>query len=101
FQTTAGIGVAARVLIPKKAALPAPGIVALHCHGGFYTWSTEELIESADEHPVLTDYKQELYHGRSIATELARRGYVVIVIDAFYWGERRVVLGADPPSFLQ
>jgi dienelactone hydrolase len=99
FQTTPDIRVPAYVLIPKKAALPAPGIVALHCHGGFYIWGKEKLIETADEHPVLTDYKQELYHGRSIATELARRGYVVIVIDAFYWGERRMVLDDDPPAF--
>ena len=56
-------------------------------------------MESDHEHPALTEYKQELYHGRSIASELARRGYVVIVIDAFYWGERRMVLDDDPRSY--
>ena len=54
---------------------------------------------ATDEHPALTEYKQELYHGRSIASELARRGYVVVVIDAFYWGERRMVLDDDPGSY--
>jgi dienelactone hydrolase len=99
FQTTPDIRVPAYVLIPKKATLPAPGIVALHCHGGFYIWGKEKLLENEHEHPALTDYKQDLYHGRSIAAELARRGYVVIVIDAFYWGERRMVLDDDPLPF--
>jgi dienelactone hydrolase len=99
FQTTPDIRVPAYVLVPKAARLPAPGIVALHCHGGFYVWGKEKLIESDHEHSQLTAYKQELYHGRSIASELARRGYVVIVIDAFYWGERRMVLDDDPASY--
>jgi dienelactone hydrolase len=99
FQTTPDVRVPAYVLIPKKAKLPAPGIVALHCHGGFYVWGKEKLVETDHEHPALTEYKQELYHGRSIATELVRRGYVVIVIDAFYWGERRMVLDDDPAAY--
>jgi dienelactone hydrolase len=99
FQTTPDIRVPAYVLVPKAARLPAPGVVALHCHGGFYVWGKEKLVESDREHPQLTAYKQELYHGRSIATELARRGYVVIVIDAFYWGERRMLLDDDQASF--
>jgi len=99
FQTTPDIRVPAYVLVPKAARLPAPGVVALHCHGGFYVWGKEKLVESDREHPQLTAYKQELYRGRSIASELARRGYVVIVIDAFYWGERRMVLDDDPASY--
>ena len=99
FQTTPDVRVPAYVLIPRKAARPAPGIVALHCHGGFYVWGKDKLVESDGEHETLTEYKQQLYHGRSIASELARRGYVVIVIDAFYWGERRMILDNDPPSY--
>jgi dienelactone hydrolase len=99
FQTTPDIRVPAYVLVPKAARLPAPGVVALHCHGGFYVWGKEKLTESATEHPQLTAYKRELYHGRSIASELARRGYVVIVIDAFYWGERRMLLDDDPAAY--
>jgi dienelactone hydrolase len=99
FQTTPDVRVPAYVLIPKNATRPAPGMVALHCHGGFYVWGKEKLLETDREHPALTEYKQELYHGRSIAGELARRGYVVIVIDAFYWGERRMVLDDDPDAY--
>ena len=47
---------------------------------------------------MLSEFKQRLYDGRSIATELVRRGYVVITIDMFYWGER-MLLDEDPPSY--
>jgi dienelactone hydrolase len=99
FQTTPDLRVPAYVLIPKKAKLPAPGIAALHCHGGFYVWGKDKLVDVDHEHPALTEYKQELYQGRSIASELVRRGNVVIIIDAFYWGERRMLLDQDPPSY--
>ena len=99
FQTTPDLRVPAYVLIPKNTKLPAPGIVVLHCHGGFYLWGKEKVVEDDDEHPALARFKQQLYEGKSIATELARRGYVVITIDMFYWGERRMLLDEDPPSY--
>jgi dienelactone hydrolase len=99
FNTTPDIRVPAFVLVPKKARLPAPGIVALHDHGGFYFWGKEKLVALDNEHPVLTDFKREYYAGRSIASELARAGYVVVVIDMFYWGERRMLLADDAPDW--
>jgi dienelactone hydrolase len=98
FQSTPDIRVPAYVLIPKNAKLPAPGIVALHDHGGFYLWGKEKLIQIEGEHPELTDFRK-YYGGKSIAVELVRQGYVVIVIDMFYWGERRLLLDDDPPEF--
>src|SRR6516162_2225226 len=41
FQTTPDLRVPAYVLIPKGVKLPAPGVVALHDHGGFYLWGKE------------------------------------------------------------
>ena len=99
FQTAPGVRVPAYVLIPKKTRLPAPGIVALHCHGGYYLWGKEKVVELDEEHPALSRFKQELYEGKSIASELARQGYVVITIDMFYWGERRMLLDDDPPAY--
>lgn len=99
FSTTPDIRVPAHVLIPKKAKLPAPAIVALHDHGGFYLWGREKLLENKDEHPVLADFKKTYYAGNSIATDLARQGYVVVVIDMFYWGERRMLLDDDPADW--
>ena len=99
FQTTPDLRVPAFVLIPKTAKLPAPGIVVLHCHGGVYLWGKEKVVEGEGEPPALRDFKQQLYDGKSIATELVRRGYVVITIDMFYWGERRMLLDDDPAAY--
>ena len=96
FNTTPDIRVPAYLLIPKAGKLPAPAIVALHDHGGFYLWGKEKLVEMENEHPVLTDFKGHYYGGKSVATELVRQGYVVLVIDMFYWGERRMLLDDDP-----
>jgi dienelactone hydrolase len=99
FQTTPDLRVPGYVLIPKTAPLPAPGLVVLHCHGGAYVWGKEKVIAFDNEHAVLSEFKDRLYEGTSIATELVKRGYVVITIDMFYWGERRMLLDGDPPSF--
>jgi dienelactone hydrolase len=99
FQTTSDLRVPAYVLIPKKGSPPYPGVVALHDHGGFSFWGKEKLVETEDEHPVLTEFKKRSYAGRSIATTLVRRGYVVLVIDMFYWGERRMLLDDDPADW--
>ncbi len=99
FQTTPDLRIPACVLIPKRVKLPAPGIVVLHSHDGLYLWGKEKVVEIEQEHPYLTAFKQRSYGGKSIAAELARRGYVVSVIDAFYWGERRMILDDDPPAF--
>ena len=99
FNTTLDIRVPAYLLIPKKAKLPAPAIVALHDHGGFYFWGKEKLLELDGEHSTLKEFKQQYYGGKSTAAELARQGYVVIVIDMFYWGDRRMLLDADPADW--
>ena len=99
FHTTPDIRVPAYVLIPKEAKRPLPAIVALHDHGGFYLWGKEKLVATADEHPVLTEFKQTYYAGNNIASTLAEQGYLVIVIDMFYWGERRMLLDDDPADW--
>lgn len=95
YRTTPDLRANAYLLIPDGLKAPAPGIIALHCHGGFYLWGKEKLVETECEHPVLTEYKQRYYAGRSTASDLARQGYVVIVPEAFYWGERRLILDSD------
>jgi dienelactone hydrolase len=99
FQTTPDLRVPAYVLVPKNVQLPAPGIAALHSHDGVYLWGKEKIVELEQVHPWLAAFKQRAYGGKSIAAELARRGYVVVVIDAFYWGERRMLLDDDPPAY--
>jgi dienelactone hydrolase len=99
FRTTPQYRVPAHVLIPSGRKTPMPAVVVLHDHGGFYIWGREKVIAVDDEHPVLTAFKKQYYDGKSIANELVRQGYVVLVIDAFYWGERRFQLPSDPPEW--
>jgi dienelactone hydrolase len=96
FNTTPNLRVPAYVLIPKSLKGRAPAIVALHDHGGFYLWGKEKTVAIENEHSTLREFRQRSYAGKSIATELAMQGYVVIVIDMFYWGERRMILDDDP-----
>lgn len=96
INTTPDIRLPVYVLIPKDAPKPAPAIVCLHDHGGFYYWGKEKVVGVEPENPVLTAFKETYYSGRSIADELATRGFVVIVSDMLHWGERAMYLEADP-----
>ncbi len=93
--------VPAYVLTPKGLTAPAPGIVALHDHGGYYVHGKEKLVHVERESPHLIAYRENGYGGRAFADELARRGYVVIVADAFYWGERRPDMQQLPPELVK
>lgn len=95
FWSTPDVQVPSYFLIPKGVKFPVPAVVALHDHGGFYYWGKEKLVETENEHPVLTAYRQKYYDGVSFPASLARRGYAVIVIDMFYHGERRLILDED------
>ena len=95
FNTTPDVRVPAFVLVPKNAPKRAPAIVALHDHGGFYLWGKEKIVAMTEENPALGEFRKQYYGGRSIAIELVRQGYLVVVIDMFYWGERRMLLDDD------
>jgi dienelactone hydrolase len=99
FNTTPDIRVPAFVLVPKNLRGRAPAIVNLHDHGGFYLWGKEKLVALEGEHASLTRFRNDYYGGKSTAVELVRQGYVVIVIDMFYWGERRMLLKDDPADW--
>ncbi len=99
FSTTPDIRVPAAVLIPKGRTKPGPAVVALHDHGAFYFYGREKLLEDAGDNLSLTAFRKQYYGGHSIAVEMVKRGYVVIVIDMFYWGERRLLLDKDPDDW--
>ena len=89
FNTGEKIRVRCSVLVPDSGKQVYPAVIALHDHGGFYFFGREKLIETAGEPGILTRFKEEAYEGRSWASELARRGYLVLCIDAFYFGTRK------------
>ena len=98
FKSAPDVRVPAYLVRPARQAGRLPAVVALHDHGGYYMHGKEKLVALDDEPNHLMSYKRSSYGGRSYATELARHGYVVLVIDAFYFGERRVDLKTIQPS---
>ncbi|MCC6507978.1 MAG: acetylxylan esterase [Pirellulaceae bacterium] len=95
FNTSPQFRVPAYVLIPKGLKKPAPAIIDFHSHGGMFLMGKEKIVDLGLDHPVVKRYHQQNYEGRPTSTELVRRGYVVIAIDAFMFGERRLMLDAD------
>jgi dienelactone hydrolase len=95
FSTTPDFRVPAYVLVPKGLTGRAPAIVDLHSHGGMFVFGKEKVIDFGSNHPAMTVYHKANYDGRPTATALVRRGYVVISIDAFMFGERRLLLDED------
>jgi dienelactone hydrolase len=95
FSTTPHFRVPAYVLIPRDLRGRAPAIVDLHSHGGMFLFGKEKVIDLGTNHPAMVEYQRRNYDGRPTATELVRRGYVVISIDTFMFGERRILMDAD------
>lgn len=87
--------ISAFLLIPKGLTKPQPAIVVLHDHGGMFYWGKEKAVERANDNPVLEGYIKEGYSGQPVASMLAKRGYVVLVIDSLFFGERRYDLSSN------
>jgi dipeptidyl aminopeptidase/acylaminoacyl peptidase len=75
FDNAAGATVPGYIILPKNHSDKTPAILYCHWHGGEYDLGKEELFQAkhTPEEPGPT---------------LAKRGYVVIGIDAYCFGER-------------
>jgi dienelactone hydrolase len=86
------------LLIPDKQRANKAAIYAIHDHSGRYVWGHEKILSLPGEPAFLTEFRNGAY-GRPYAEELARRGFVVLVIDGFYFGSRRLrVEDMDPAT---
>lgn len=87
----------AYVLRPAGVDGPLPGVVALHCHGGFKYYGKDKIADGPNgAPPEVAAVRDQLYGGVAYANLLAEKGYVVLVPDAFGFGSRRVsVAGVD------
>ena len=95
-QPTEGI-----LLKPANAKKPLPGILAFHDHGGNKYFGTRKITLTSDTmHPLMEEHQKNYYEGMAWANEIAKRGYVVLVPDAFTFGSRRVML-EDVPDDLR
>lgn len=91
FRSSPYTRVCAVLLLPQQTHGKLPGIVCLHDHGGLFAWGKEKLVASdGSEHPALAAHKEKRYGGMSVAHELAVTGHAVLVIDGFYFGDRRI-----------
>lgn len=99
WQLPYGRPTEAILLKPLQQKGPLPGILALHDHGGNKYFGAQKITRTANEqHPMMKEHQQEYYSGKAWANELAKRGYVVLVPDAFTFGSRRVQLQDVPES---
>lgn len=89
------------LLKPANSNGKLPAILAFHDHGGnkYFGWRKIARI-SGDIHPMMKSHQQEYYENFAWANEIAKRGYVVLVPDAFAFGSRRVFL-QDVPAHLR
>ncbi len=79
-------------LKPAGATGPLPGILALHDHAGKKYFGWRKIARTGpDLHPLLVEHQAEYYGGVAWANELAKRGYAVLVPDAFSFASRRVL----------
>lgn len=78
------------LLIPDNLQEPAPAVIALHDHGGFYFFGKEKHTFTDDQPDILVEYVQNLYEGRYYADELAKRGFIVLCPDAPYFGSQKL-----------
>lgn len=97
ISATSAYHIPARVLIPKNRTGRLPAVLALHCHSGRYTWGHEKVLSTPGESPTLTEFRNGTY-GRPWGEALVRRGFLVIAIDAFYFGERRLRIEDIAPT---
>jgi dienelactone hydrolase len=91
WQLPYGPATEAVVLKPKGARGKLPAVLGLHDHGGnkYFGWRKIAQL-SAELHPMMKEHRDDYYGGVSWANELAKRGFVVLVHDAFAFASRRV-----------
>ncbi len=102
WQLPYGPRTKAVVLKPANISGKLRAVLALHDHGGNKYFGHEKLIRTgANDHPVILKAQEQYYGGVGWANELAKRGYVVLVHDAFAFGSRKVRLQDVAPGALQ
>jgi len=89
------------LLKPENAKTPLPGVLAFHDHGGNKYFGTRKITKTNNvQHSMMIEHQQRAYSGKAWANEIAKRGYVVLVSDAFPFASRRVMF-QDVPEGLR
>jgi dienelactone hydrolase len=92
WQLPYGHRTEAVVLKPQGHKGPLPAILGLHDHAGNKYFGVRKITKTShDQHPVMAEHQAHYYESNAWANELALRGYVVLVHDAFAFASRRVL----------
>jgi dienelactone hydrolase/uncharacterized protein YbdZ (MbtH family) len=92
FNISAESRVLALLLVPKGNG-PFPAALFLHDHGSKFDIGKEKFVETWGDEARLKSSREwsvKYFSGRFPGDELAKRGYVVLSIDALGWGDRSV-----------
>ncbi len=101
WQLPYGRATDAILLKPANATGRLPAILAFHDHGGNKYFGTRKITKTSDQqHPLMVEHQRDYYSSRAWANEIAKRGYVVLVPDAFTFGTRRVMI-QDVPEHMR
>lgn len=101
WQLPYGRPTAAIVLKPVNAKGKLPAILAFHDHAANKYFGSQKITKTADnQHPLMKYHQEHYYTGLAWANEVAKRGHVVMVPDAFAFASRRVML-QDVPAHLR
>lgn len=91
WQLPYGPPTEALLLKPAGASGRLPAVLALHDHGGNKYFGTRKITRvSPSQHPMMVRHQAQYYEGAAWANALARRGYAVLVHDAFAFASRRM-----------
>lgn len=99
WQLPYGRPTRALVLKPEGASGKLPAILAFHDHGGNKYFGLRKITKTGkDQHELMSEHQDHYYEGTAWANEIAKRGYVVMVSDAFTFASRRVWMEDVPES---
>ncbi|MFT3947761.1 MAG: hypothetical protein QM763_12395 [Agriterribacter sp.] len=85
------------LLKPANAKGKLPGILAFHDHGGNKYFGARKITKTSDtQHPLMVAHQEHYYEGAAWANDIAKRGYAVLIPDAFSFASRRVMLQDVP-----
>lgn len=82
---------------PEKVSKPLPGIVYLHSHDDVKGFGIEKVFDDGSEVTKEVAWvREQHYENRPPVNELAKKGFAVLVFDAFLWGSRKFPLDSMP-----
>lgn len=91
FNVSGWYSIPAYLLVPDGKG-PFPAVVMLHDHGAHFSIGKEKMVRPFGVSPEVLadadDWAERCYDNQYTGDYFAQNGYVVIAIDALFWGER-------------